>query len=327
MHYPRLIVDLTRLRNNVARTLDACSPGIEVMGVTKGVSGDVTIAETFVQGGIGSLGDARLLNLDRLRRAGLGVPLWLIRAPGPSEIAEAVGIADGSLNADPSVLELLGDEAMRQGKEHRVLVMVDLDTGREGLAPGDLPSACEMASRRDGLRFEGVGVYFDFRSDPRSLASKLEELVGIVARLGVAVSTVSGGASNVMESVLAGTVPSGVNHLRLGTAPLLGLSTSHGPRELPGWDRGAFRLEAEVIEVKKQRREALLSLGHLEAPAEYLFPTDEGIVPLRASSDHTVIDFRKSDRGLMVGDVLAFHLGYTAMSRAMLSPHTRVVYR
>ena len=101
----------------------------------------------------------------------------------------------------------------------------------------------------------------------------------------------SGGASNVLQLLIDGTLPEGVNHLRLGTAPLLGLYTSHGPRPVAGWDRDTVVAEAEVIEVKRHRPEALLALGHLDAPMDYLYPTTPGIELLRQSSDHTVIRF------------------------------------
>jgi predicted amino acid racemase len=328
MIYPRLTIDLNRIRENLRRLRELCGASIEVMGVTKGVCGDVEVARAFVAGGVSSLGDARLPNLDRLRRAGLGVPLWLLRAPGPSEVASTVGVCDGSLNADARVVALLGDEAVRQRKRHRILLMIDLDTGREGFPPEKTGTLVEAVQSHAGLELAGIGTYFDFRSDPSFVQEKLGELVRIATGLGLEGRYLSGGASNVLDAaILKGRLPRAINHLRIGTAPLLGISTSHGPKVLEGWDRDAFLLEAEIIEVKRGRRQALLSLGHLDAPYEYLYPKAAGVVLLDASSDHTLVDFSSAPRELATGDVLVFRLGYCAMNRLMLSPYTRVVYR
>jgi ornithine racemase len=330
MPYPRLTVDRERIRGNARRMMDACRPGIAVMGVTKGVCGDVEVARALVDAGVDSLGDARLGNLDRLRRASLGRPLWLLRSPGPSEVHATVALCDGSLQADARVLSLVGEEARRQNRRHQVLLMVDLDTGREGFTPDDVLDRCREIATHPALELAGLGIYYDFRSDDAFVRRKSREFsaLALAASAGVELPLVSGGASNVLHALLVGgELPSAINHLRVGTAPLLGISTSHGPRVIEGWDRDAFLLEAEVIEVKRHRSEALLSLGHLEAPSEYLYPTEPGLVVLRSSSDHTVVAFEETSRFLAPGDVVRFRVGYYAMNRLMLSPYTRVVYR
>lgn len=328
MPYPRLSIDLRRIRANAEKMIAACRPAIAVMGVTKGVCGDVEVARVLVEAGVASLGDSRLGNLDRLRRAALGRPLWLLRSPGPSEVPATVGLCDGSLQADARVLGLVGEEARRQRRRHRVLVMVDLETGREGFQPDEALALCREVEANPALELSGLGVYIDFRSDDGFLRRKTREFAGLISSAGVDIPMGSGGASNVFHLLLReGELPSGINHLRIGTAPLLGISTSHGPRVIEGWERDTFLLEAEVIEMKSSRPEALLALGQLDAPAEYLYPKDPGIVILRSSSDHTVVDFGKSSTGLTAGDLVRFQLGYPAMSRLMLSPYTRIVYR
>lgn len=328
MPFPRLSIDLRRIRANARKMIDACRPGIAVMGVIKGVCGDVEVARVLVEAGVDALGDSRLGNLDRLRRASLGPPLWLLRSPGPSEVPAAVALCDGSLQADAQVLALTSEEARRQRRRHRVLLMVDLDTGREGFTSDAALALCREVDANPALELSGLGVYFDFRSDEGFVRRKSKEFSDLTRSTDIELPQRSGGASNVFHRLLIdGELPSGINHLRLGTAPLLGISTSHGPRVIEGWDRDTFLLEAEVIEVKSGRPEAILALGHLEAPSEYLYPKDPGVVVLRSSSDHTVVDFEKASAGLSAGDVVRFQLGYAAMNRLMLSPYTRIVYR
>ncbi len=323
--YPRVVIDLGLIRKNTALMMEACrESGVEVMGVTKGVAGDPRIARTLVEEGVSSLGDSRLDNLERLVEADLGVPLWLLRAPSPSEAAACVALAGGSLQSDLGTLRMVSDQARRRRVVHHVLLMVDLGTGREGLDPADLPSACREVSAMEGIVLDGLGVYFDFKRTPSSLVRDLEALSELSREAGVPAGIVSGGASNVLELVIDGSLPKAVNHLRLGTAPLLGLFSSHGPRPIDGWARDTVVAEAEIIEVKRPRNEAIASLGHLDAPMAFLFPEAPAIELLRQSNDHTVL---RTTQPMEVGERIRFRLGYDAMARLAASPFTRTSYR
>lgn len=323
--FPRLTIDLARIRANTDRMVTMCaSRGVDVMGVTKGVHGDVDVARVLVDGGVAALGDSRLDNLSKLEGANLGVPLWLLRAPSRTQAAACASVADGSLQSDVETLRAVAEQARRRHPPHRVLLMVDLDTGREGLHPEDVPAACRDVESLDGVELDGLGVYFDLTSTPARIRATLETL-GELARASAApLRVVSGGASNVLELVVDGTLPAGVNQLRLGTAPLLGLYTSHGPRPIDGWERDTCVLDAEVIEVKRARSEAILALGHVDAPMDYLYPTVPGIEILRQTSDHTVVRF---DEPLTLSSVVRFRLGYNALARLVASGYTSIVHR
>lgn len=321
--FPRLTIDLGRIRANTERAVHACRDrGVDVMGVTKGVCGDVDVARTLVEGGVATLGDARLDNLAILRKAELGVPLWLLRSPSLNDAADCVALTDGSLQSDRATLLRIAAEARRQRTTHHVLITVDLDTGREGVHRDDVTALCEEAQTLEGLALDGVAIYFDFTWTPEQQRKTLHRFVELT-REAPSAGVVSGGASNVLELVLDGTLPPGVNHIRLGTAPLLGLFTSHGPRVIEGWERESFIAEAEVIEVKRDRPEALLAMGHVDAPMDYLFPVTPGVEILRQSSDHTVVRFSEP---LSVSDTVRFRLGYQAMTRLAASRYTRIVH-
>lgn len=320
--YPRLTLDLGRLRANAERMLTLCRRnGVDVMGVTKGVAGDLEVARVWVDCGVSSLGDARLDNLAVLDAADLGVPLWLLRAPSAAEASKCVALADGSLQTELATLRLVGDEALRLGTRHHVVLMVDLDTGREGLDPDEVEAVIGELSRLPGLQLDGLGVYFDFKSSTGDTREKLGALANLAGELAVPLPTLSGGASNVLALVADGTLPPAVNQLRLGTAPLLGLYSSHGPQSIPGWERDGALLDVEVIEVKRDGRHAILSMGHLDAPMEYLFPVAAGLELLRQSSDHTVV---RSDDPLVVSQRVRFRLAYPALARLTACRYTRV---
>ena len=330
----RLIVDLGRITDNARRVVDLCQPyGLTIMGITKGACGLPPVARALLAGGIDTLGDARLDNISRLREAGIQARIFLIRSPAPSEVAPCVELAGGSLNADLGVVRALSAEATRIGKRHRVILMVDLDSGREGLLPGQVPQACREVAGLPGLTLKGLGVYFIADSTEESREPALQQLVALGRRVeqecGLALPLISGGSTNVFRALTwkQKHVP-GVSQLRLGTVILLGIASSRGPIRVEELHQDTFVLDAEIIEIKpRDRLLGILSLGKLDSEASQLFPTSPGVSVLDMSSDHTIVDLSGMSPRPRVGDRLAFELGYTALSRAAASPYVRVEYR
>lgn len=331
---PRLVVNLNAITENARKTIDRCRGfGVEVVGVTKGVSGLPPVAKAMVAGGIRTLGDSRLKNIARMREAGLTQPVVLIRSPAPSEVEETVRLCDASLNVDVGVLGALSEQALRAGRRHEVLLMVDLDTGREGILPSDLPGVIREVLAMKGLTLCGLGAYFDMRSEDELHKPLIGRLVRLAGDLGkgcnTPLSVISGGSSNVFRSLLLeGESVPGMNQLRIGTAILLGLSASIGPRRIQGFHHDTFLLDAELIEIKRTDRTlGILALGTLDVDPQFLFPTQPGIRVLRATSDHTLVDLTESQVSCRVGDRLVFELGYPAMSRLVASDHAHIEYR
>ncbi len=119
-----------------------------------------------------------------------------------------------------------------------------------------------------------------------------------------------------------------MNQLRIGTAILLGISSSIGPRRIQGFHHDTFVLKAELIELKKRDRLlGMLSLGQLDTAQEFLFPVSPGVTIVRASSDHTLVDVTNMDPKPRVGDTLAFQLGYYSLMRLMASPYVRLEFQ
>ena len=329
---PRLVINLNAVTENTRMTIDRCRAfGVEVVGVTKGVSGLPQVVRAMVAGGIGTLGDSRLKNVARMREAGLTQPVLLIRSPALSEIEETVRLCNASLNVDVSVLRALSNQALRTGKRHEVLLMVDLETGREGILPSELPGVCREVLAMKGLTLRGLGTYFDMKSQDELHKPLIGRLVGLAEDMekefSISLGVVSGGSSNVFRSLLLEdeSVP-GMNQLRIGTAILLGLSASIGPRRIPGFHHDTFLLEAELIEVKRRDRTlGILALGTLDVDPQFLFPAQPDTRVLRATSDHTLVDLTETRVSFRVGDRLAFELGYPAMSRLVASGNAQIV--
>jgi ornithine racemase len=330
----RLTIDLSMIAHNARKAVEICRQnGVEVMGVTKGVCGLPSIARAMLTGGIQTLGDSRLDNIIRLRAEGIHAPIVLLRSPAPSEVAQCVALANASMNADLTVLRALSEEAERVGKSHGVIVMVDLETGREGFAAEELPSACREISEMKGLRLHGLGAYFVYGSNDELYVAAQQRLVALAreieARYGIVLPVISGGSTNVFHSLtLHGKHVTGINQLRIGTAILLGISSSIGPHCIEGFHHDTFMLDAELVEVKRREKLlGILSLGHQDTDPEFLFPTSPGVTVVDASCDHTIVDLTGAAHERHVGDRISFRLGYFAMSRSMASPYVKIECR
>jgi len=330
MSNPRLCIDLTQITHNARKALAiGREHGMAVMGVTKGAAGLPAVARAMLAGGIEALGDSRLDNIARMRSAGIQVPITLLRAPGPSAIGRTVEMADASLNSDLEVIEALSIEALARNKVHGVILMVDLDTGREGFHPDRLPAVCRKVCSLPGIQLAGLGAYFHLASASDLHLNALRQFVPLAKdvemRLGRPLALLSGGSSNIFRTVaLEGHANPGINHLRVGTAILLGFSSSLNPVTIKGFRRNTFVLKAEVIEVKAHSKcEAILSLGKLDTDPQFLFPMTTGLRVRDATSDHLMVRLEPPPR---VGDWVSFRLGYPALARLMASPYVRIEY-
>jgi ornithine racemase len=330
MSNPRLRVDLEKIAHNTRRTLAISRErGFEVMGVTKGAAGLPEVARAMLAGGIERLGDSRLDNIARLRAARIQAHTTLLRSPGPSDIGRTIELADASLNSDVEIVEALAVEARRQRKVHGVIVMVDLRTGREGLPPDRVAAACRKLQSLAGIRLQGIGAYFHMASGREVHLEGLRAFVSLAKQveggLGQPPGVLSGGSSNIFRTLAVEGHPNpGINHLRIGTAILLGFSSSLDPVTIKGFERDTFILQVEVIEVKAGGTgEAILALGKLDTDPQFLFPTNPGVKVREASSDHLMVRMAPPPR---IGDWVSFRLGYPALCRLLASPYVQVEY-
>jgi predicted amino acid racemase len=202
MSNARLRIDLEKIVHNTRRVLAISHQhGFQVMGVTKGAAGLPEVAKAMLAGGIETLGDSRLDNIARLRAAGIQTHTTLLRSPGPSDTSRTIELADASLNSDMEIVEALSIEARMQRKIHGVILMVDLQTGREGLPPDRLAAACRKLRSLPGIQFQGIGAYFHVASDSKHHLQGLQVLVSLAKQvekeLGKPPAILSGGSSNI----------------------------------------------------------------------------------------------------------------------------------
>lgn len=323
----RVFIKPSHVAENARRARALCDPhGIDIWGVTKAVAGQPDLAQAMLDGGCSALAETRLTAIARMHDAGVAGPFYLLRSPAYCEVRECVALTRGSLVSDRGVLDLLAREAAEAGKVHEVVVMADLETGREGFMAAEIPQICRLVAERQSLSLLGLGIYFEWQGDADDQARTLVRLACIADDLepilGAPVPMISGGSTSIIRTqLLPGREPAGVTNLRLGTAILLGIASSIGPVKIPGFQQDTFVLECELNEVKRRKRRiGLLSMGHTDADPDHLFPLDPGVKVIKAFSDHTLVDLEDANPALAAGACLRFQLGYFALTKLMHSP-------
>lgn len=345
MSAPRLEIDLARIGHN-ARTLVArlAPRGLAVTGVTKAALGSPELGHTLVGAGVHMLGDSRIENLERLRRAQVPGRLALLRSPMASQLDRVVKTADVSFNSELDILAGLSAVATTQATTHAVVLMVELGDLREGILPADLADVVRAALRLPNITLEGLGTNLACRSGVVPDAAKMADLSGLAtsieASFGIRLAIVSGGNSANLGWALGNEPVGRINDLRLGESLLLGLDPLHR-RPIDGLHTDAITLVAEVIESKIKPSlpwgrtaqaafgppgvspdrglvaQTILAVGEQDVdPLGLGAPAGTRIVG--ASSDHLVLT---SAERFPVGAELRFAPDYSALLRAMNSPY------
>ena len=254
MTAPRLEIDLVKIQHNAQALVTLLHrQGISVSGVTKAVLGFPDLARVLLAAGVSELADARIENIETMRRASIDGPMTLIRSPMISQAARTVAVADMSLNTELDVISELSKAAKALGRAHGVLLMVELGDLREGIMPGDLEQMVRRTLRFPYIDLRGIGTNLACRCGVAPDAANMGELSTLAdatdATFGIVLPVVSGGNSSNLNWALHSADTGRINNLRLGESILLGCEPLHR-QPIKGLYTNAIKLVAEVIESK-----------------------------------------------------------------------------
>jgi predicted amino acid racemase len=325
------------------------------MIVTKSFCADGNIVDMLLaHPSVDYLADSRIQNIKTY--AGRGKSTVLLRLPQECEIPELVQYADISLNSEIRTLELINAEAERQGKTHRVVLMIDLGDLREGLyfeEDDKIFNTLRAILDMKRLEFYGLGTNLTCyggiipKRDNLSLLTAWADRIH--ERFGVRPPLVSGGNSSSYYLIERGELPEGINNLRLGEAFILGRETA-GRQRIKNTFSDAVTLEAQVIEVQTKRsmpvgesgadafgnkavfedrgliKRAILAVGRQDVDPANIISEDPNVTILGASSDHLMLDISASATDYRVGDALRFSMNYGALLRAFTGSYIRRRY-
>ncbi|NLJ58826.1 MAG: alanine/ornithine racemase family PLP-dependent enzyme [Tissierellia bacterium] len=354
--YPKLIIDLNKIKNNLNKITDMVKgSGCSIMIVTKGYSADLEIYKVLENSNIDYLADSRIQNLKKYQ--GSKKERVLLRLPMNSEVDEVVKHSEISLNSEIVTIRNLNEAAAKQNKKHKVLLMIDLGDLREGIFFKDeeeIYSTVEEILKLTNIELFGLGVNLTCYGAVIPKRDNLSVLVEIAEKIekkyNIKLEMISGGNSSSIYLIGEKELPERINNLRIGEAFLLGGETAYGEM-LEGFYDDAFTLEAEIIELKEKQsvpigetgvdafgnkpvyedrgiiKRAIIAVGRQDVDSDNLHPIDSKIDILGASSDHLILDLTKSDKEYQVGSIVSFKVSYSSLLRASTSSYVEREYR
>lgn len=314
--------------------------GIEWAVVSKMLCGHRVYLEELIGLGIRSVCDSRISNLATIKDIDPTVETIYIKPPAKRSIPDIVRHADVSFNTERYTIELLSAEAQRQGKVHRVIIMIELGDLREGIMGSHLMDFYASIFQLPHIEVAGIGANLNclngvLPSEDKLIQMSLYEQL-IEAKFNVGIPWVSGGTSVIIPLLLRGQVPTGINHFRVGEALFFG-NNLLTDEPLEGMHTDVIKLFAEVIEVTEKPRipigylgenpsgeafhvdeadygkssfRAILDVGLLDVDASFLIPDDDALKVFGASSDMLVLDLGDQRERYRVGDLVSFRLKY-----------------
>lgn len=344
---PALIIDRKKLEQNTRTLVNLMTEqGVEVAAVTKCYCADPVLAKIQIRGGATMLADSRVENLKKL--SGIHVPKLLLRIPMISQAAEVVEYADISLNSELAAMQALSAAALKRGRIHQVILMVDIGDLREGCLPRDAVALAGEILKLPGIRLAGIGANYScfggVQPDQHNLGLLVDIKNQIEKQYNVNLHYLSGGNSVSYHIVVTGDAPEEFNLIRLGESILLGID-SERDEPIPGTSQDAFTLVAEVVEIRTKpskpigtigkdafgnvpvfedfglRKRAILAVGRQDVKIDVLTPRLAGAKIQGASSDHMIVDVTDCKEDIAVGDRLEFDLGYGALLALCTSPY------
>jgi predicted amino acid racemase len=348
---PRIEINLGKLAHNAEKLLHLyASKEIDIMGVTKVVCGQPEIAKVLVDKGIRILADAKIINLKKMRDAGIKAEFVLLRTPALSEIDLVIKYADISMNTEIAVIKRLSETAMKNNTLHKIILMIEMGDLREGIRPLDLDGYVQEVLKLSGVKIVGIGANFSCFGGVKPNEEKMRSLsslaIQVEKKFALPLLYVSGGNSANYNWFTTAENVGEINNLRLGESIFLGRETLCGKR-IPELFTDVFTFISEVIESKikssvpdgeigrnafgispkwqdrGQIRRAILGVGIQDVLVSGLTPKLD-VEILGSSSDHTILDAKKVD--LKVGDEVAFNLDYGALLSVMTSPYVMKKY-
>jgi predicted amino acid racemase len=286
------------------------------------------------------LADSRMENILELRNGNFYNPITLLRIPELSNVDNVVQYADTSINSEISVIKALATAAIHIKKIHNIILMVDVGDLREGVMQENVLDMAKQIIKLKGINLVGLGTnmgcFGGVLPSSDNLGILIELRNAFEQKMNYKFDVISGGGTSSLLLVENDMIPEGINQLRIGEGILLGTDTTNN-RSIPWLHHDAFRLSAEVIEVKDKpsmpigeigndafgnvpqfidtgtRKRAIIALGKQDVYIEGIFPLDESYKILGASSDHTIVDITETDKNIKVGDEIVFKLTYPGL--------------
>lgn len=293
--------------------------------------------------------DSRVSNLKMIKKLNSSIETIYIKPAPNGSIDEIVEYADISFNTELETIKLLSDEALKQNKVHKVVIMVELGELREGVLRDDLIDFYQQVFELPGINIIGLGtnltcMYGVLPNNDKLIQLTLyKELLEL--KFNKSIPYLSGGASVTIPLVLNGTIPIALNHFRIGETLFMG-TNAYDNTAYSDYKQNVFLLHAEIIELHEKpmmpdgeiglkmtgekveldpewensvNYRAIIDLGLLDIEEDHITPINQKTTFVGSSSDMMVIDLGENPDNLKVGDTITFHMNYMGILRIMNS--------
>jgi predicted amino acid racemase len=308
--------------------------------VSKLLCGNKKYLDLLIKLGISEIHDSRISNLKTIKEIDPCVQTVYIKPPAQGNIPEIIAFADVSMNTEYLTMKLLSEEAGRQAKVHKVIIMIETGDLREGVMGENLVHFYEKVFELPNLKIIGLGTNLNCLHGVMPSQDKLIQLCLykqiIELKFNVKIPWISGGTSVTIPLILNKQIPAGVNHFRVGETLFFGTNLFE-ENTIEGMHDDVLMLSTEIIEITekpivpsgplaanpqgetvvideslygKTTFRAILDLGLLDIDPKYLVKDQYDFEILGASSDMLVIDLGENKKGLKVGDLVSFKLKY-----------------
>ncbi len=329
---------------------------IEWSVVAKVLCGNEKFLKALLNLGIKQVCDSRISNLKAIKKLAPGIETVYIKPPAKRMVKNVVRFADVSFNTEYETIKMLSEEAGRQGKLHKVVIMIEMGELREGVMRDEFIDFYARVFKLPDIEVTGIGTNLTCMYGILPSQDKLIQLCLykqlVEAKFNRKIPYISGGASVTIPLIGQGLLPQGVNHFRVGETFFLGTDVYHNTT-FESMHNDVFKLYAEVIELTEKPRvpdghlghnltgdtagidtsqlgensyRAIVDIGLLDIDDAHIKPVKEDIQVAGVSSDMMVLDVGNNPHRLKVGDWVAFKMDYMGLLRIMNSFYVEKMY-
>jgi predicted amino acid racemase len=279
-------------------------------------------------------------NLKVIKQINPKIDTVYIKPPAKRSIANIVKYADASFNTELETIKLLSEEAIKQGKIHHIIIMIEMGDLREGVMGDELLDFYAQIFKLKGIKVTGIGTNLNCLSGVLPSHDKLIQLSLyeqlIETKFNRKIPWVTGGTSITLPMLKKNQIPKGINHFRIGETLYFGNDILEN-KPFKGMRQDVIKLFTEIIEITEKPKvpvgelgenpsgemlaiddsdygelsyRAIIDIGLLDITTDFLIPEDKQITIIGASSDMLILDLGKSYKKYKVGDLISFRLKY-----------------
>ena len=319
--------------------------------VSKLLCGNREYIKLLLELGIREIHDSRISNLKVIKQIDSDVQTVYIKPPPKRSIKSLVRYADVSLNTEFETIKMISEEAQRQNKTHRVIIMIEMGDLREGVMGDHLIDFYSSIFKLPNIEVIGIGTNLNCLNGIMPTHDKMVQLSLykqlIDAKFNKKIPWISGGSSVTIPMIFKKLIPVGVNHFRIGETLFFG-NNLITDKPIKGMKQDVFKLFAEIIELTEKPKvpmgevgtnvagespeinekdfgktsyRAILDIGLLDIDTKNITPVRKRYEFSGASSDMIILDIGKNNGKLKIGDLVEFKLDYMGALRILNSDY------